>query len=34
MADTVHAQMLWNWETIDACFLTRSWRIRSIDFYL
>jgi copper transporter 1 len=21
--------MLWNWDTIDACFLTRSWRVRS-----
>ncbi|CAJ2500785.1 Uu.00g036380.m01.CDS01 [Anthostomella pinea] len=21
--------MLWNWETIDACFLSESWRIRS-----
>ncbi|KAI2604639.1 Ctr-domain-containing protein [Hypoxylon sp. NC1633] len=21
--------MLWNWETIDACFLTESWQIRS-----
>jgi solute carrier family 31 (copper transporter), member 1 len=21
--------MLWNWHTLDACFLTRSWRIRS-----
>ncbi len=21
--------MLWNWETIDACFLTEKWRIRS-----
>jgi copper transporter 1 len=30
MADTVHTQMLWNWETIDACFLTRSWRIHSV----
>jgi copper transporter 1 len=23
------AQMLWNWDTIDACFLTRSWHVRS-----
>jgi copper transporter 1 len=21
--------MLWNWDTVDACFLTRSWHIRS-----
>ncbi|KAK0730223.1 Ctr copper transporter family-domain-containing protein [Lasiosphaeris hirsuta] len=23
-------QMLWNWHTIDACFLARSWHVRSM----
>ncbi|KAI1105549.1 Ctr-domain-containing protein [Jackrogersella minutella] len=30
MADnSCRVSMLWNWETIDACFLSESWQIRS-----
>lgn len=28
-AEACKVSMLWNWETIDACFLTSSWRIQN-----
>lgn len=28
-----HAQMLWNWHTVDACFLASTWRITSAGMF-
>ncbi|KAF3069722.1 Copper transport protein CTR3 [Daldinia childiae] len=29
MGECHERQMLWNWETIDACFLSESWQVKS-----
>ncbi|KAI1384342.1 Ctr-domain-containing protein [Hypoxylon trugodes] len=29
IGDSCRVSMLWNWETIDACFLSESWQVKS-----